>query len=353
MFSSMSGAMGNVEPAYVAERETVGAASSSILRLRSRVSSAHAGTTAFVFSGGGARGALHVGALRALLEAGIRPDFLVGTSIGAWNAAWLAQSPTLDGVEALAAIWQRMQPGQVLLGQRRSLWSRTRALKGLLMLSALRRALTGGSSLCSDTGLRQILAQRFADLTFEDLALPLYVIATNLSHGGRAVFQRGPLMDAVLASSAIPGIFPPVRVDDALYADGGMVDGCSVETAIEMGACRIFVLAIGYDAAAGDGAAWMRAGERAAAGHSAPSVIQRASQVMGNYQIQRALERTPQGVETHLISLSPDAGGGTLSFGNVAGLIECAYTSARAYLATACAHTTPNAREVTVSSLSA
>lgn len=345
MFTSMADATGNAESTYVIGRESVGAAGSSIRSLRGRLGASHAGATAFVFSGGGARGALHVGALRALLEAGIRPDMLVGTSIGAWNAAWLAHAPTLDGVEALADIWQRLQSGQILLGQRRPVWSR--ALGSLLMLTALHRVAAGCSSLYSDTGLRQILTRRFADLSFEDLALPLSVIATNLSHGGRTVFQRGPLVDAVLASSAIPGIFPPVSVDGALYADGGMVDGCSVETAIEMGARRIFVLAIGYDAMAGDGAAWASAGERHMSRHSAPSVIQRASQVMGNYQIQRELERTPPGVETHLISLSSGAGGGTLSFGNVAGLIERAYQSTRAYLDTACARAASDARQPT------
>lgn len=335
----MSGATGQADAAYSVEQGSVDAASSSILRLRSRQARPCAGATAFVFSGGGARGALHVGALRALLEAGIRPDMLVGTSIGAWNAAWLAQSPTLDGVESLAEIWRNLQSGQILLGQRRSIWSRAHALRGLLMLAALRRIAGGCSSLYGDTGLRQILSQRFADLAFEDLALPLSVIATNLSHGGRAVFQRGSVVDALLASSAIPGIFPPVSIDGALYADGGMVDGCSVETAIEMGARRIFVLAIGYDAEAGDGAAWAHAGEqtlaagRGAPRHSAPSVIQRASQVMGNYQIQRALERTPSGVEAHLISLSSGVGGGTLSFGHVDELIERAYQSTREYLA--------------------
>jgi predicted acylesterase/phospholipase RssA len=254
---------------------------------------------------------------------------LVGTSIGAWNAAWLARSPTLEGVEALAAVWKSLQPGQVLLGQNLPFCSRVRALKSLLMLAALRRVVSGRSSLYSDAGLRQTLAQHFTDLTFEDLALPLSVVATDLSHGGRAVFRHGPIVDAVLASSAIPGIFPPVNIGGALYADGGMVDGCSVETAIELGARRIFVLAIGYDADAGDGASWRQAG---APRHSAPSVIQRASQVMGNYQIQRALERAPRGVETRLICLSPDSGGGTLSFGNVSGWIEDAYRSTRAYL---------------------
>jgi NTE family protein len=340
MFSSESDATGNAESTCLVERESMGAANSSIRRIWSRLP--QAGATAFVFSGGGARGALHVGALRALLEAGIRPDLLVGTSIGAWNAAWLARSPTLEGVEALAAVWKSLQPGQVLLGRNLPFCSRVRALKGLLMLAALRRVASGRSSLYSDAGLRQALAEHFAGLTFADLALPLSVIATDLSHGGRAVFRRGSIVDAVLASSAIPGIFPPVRIGGALYADGGMIDGCSVETAIELGARRIFVLAIGYDADAGDGASWRHAGEsaaeqelaagRRAPGPSAPSVIQRASQVMGNYQIQRALERAPRGVETRLISLSPGAGGGSLSFGNVSGWIEDAYRSTQAYL---------------------
>lgn len=294
--------------------------------------------TAFVFSGGGARGALHVGALRALLEAGIRPDMAVGTSIGAWNAAWLARRPTLEGVEELATIWQELQPQQVLFGRRLPAGSRARSLKGLLMLTALRRITGGRSSLYDDAGLRQLLALHLENQTFEDLALPLSVIATDLSHGGRAVFRSGRVVDAVLASSAIPGIFPPVRIDGAMYADGGMVDGCSVETAIDLGARRIFVLAIGFDSDADGGSAWSEHKDREPkqAGHRSrrtiPAVIQRASQVMGNYQIQRAIERAPRDVEIHLISLSAGTEGGTLSFGNVSQWMSSAYRSTQAYL---------------------
>lgn len=364
MFTAVSSATAIAESVSLVERESVGASCSSIQRLRRRQVAPHAGTTAFVFSGGGARGALHVGALRALLEAGIHPDMLVGTSVGAWNAAWLAHAPTLDGVEALADIWRRLHTDQILLGQRRSFWSRARALPGLLLLAALRRIAGGCSSLYSDTGLRRLLSQRFADLAFEDLDLPLSVIATDLSRGGRAVFQHGTIVDALLASSAIPGVFPPVSIDGALYADGGIVDGCSVETAIELGARRIFILAIGYDAEAGDGALWAQASEQATAADrgaprrsapSAPSVLQRASQVMGNYQIQRALERMPLGIEAHLISLSSGAGG-TLSFGHVDELIECAYQSTRIYLENAYTRGSDDARqlaEVSVSALSA
>lgn len=313
-------------------------ATESGVRLMPRPRPPTATRTAFVFSGGGARGALHVGALRALLGAGIRPDMLVGTSIGAWNAAWLARRPTCEGVEELAAIWRELRPHHVLFGRTFPLSSRLWSLKGLQLLSALRRMTGGCSSLYDDAGLRHLLTLQFANQTFEDLALPLRVIATDLSHGGRAVFQSGRVVDTLLASSAIPGIFPPVCINGAMYADGGMVDGCSVETAVEMGARRIFVLAIGFDSDADGGSAWSDNLEhspqqaRQESRRTVAAAIQRASQVMGNYQIQRAVDRMPRDVEVHLISLGAGTPTGTLNFGNVSRLMDGAYCSTRAYL---------------------
>ncbi len=294
--------------------------------------------TAFVFSGGGVRGALHVGALRALLEHGVQPDMLVGTSIGAWNAAWLARTPTLPGVEALADAWRELHPAQALLGHTPRTGTRMRTLSSRLLVTALRRLAHGQPSLYSDAGMRQVLSHHLGDLTFEDLALPLHVIAADLTHGGRAVFNTGPIVPAVLASSAIPGIFPPVRIGDAIYADGGTVDGCSVETAVNLGARRIFVLAIGYDTVGDGGALWTGAAQPVTnsphhkSPYSAAAVIERASQVMGNYQIQRALEQLPRDVESHVITLSTTTGNGTLKFGDVSTWIERAYTMTRDYL---------------------
>jgi NTE family protein len=294
--------------------------------------------TAFVLSGGGARGALQVGALRALLEYGERPDVVVGTSIGAWNAAWLARTPTPEGVEALADAWCGLQPAQVMLGRAKSWFG---SLRSHLLCSALRRVAHGLPSLYSNTGLRQMVQRYLGDATFEDMTVPLRIIAANLTHGGRAVFERGSVVPAVLASSAIPGIFPPVRIDDSLYSDGGTVDGCSVETAVELGARRIFVLAIGYDTEGDGGAVWSEAAHEGATDvpdgktpYSMAAVLQRASQVMGNYQIQRELERLPEGVEAHVISLSTGTGNGTLDFSNVSEWIERAYNTTREYLRT-------------------
>lgn len=303
--------------------------------------------TAFVFSGGGARGALHVGALRALLEHGVYPDLLVGTSTGAWNAAGLARMPTLAGVDALAEAWLGLHPAQILLGRVPRARSPL-ALQGLLLCAALWRVVRGRPSLYSDEGMRHLLARHFVDATFEDMALPLRIVAADLTHGGRKVFDRGPIVPAVLASSAIPGIFPPVRIGNAYYADGGTVDGCSVETAVELGARRIFVLAIGYDTERDGGDRWSRgSGSSTVRGQrprrsSPAAAIQRASQVMGNYQIMRALERVPHNVETHVISLSTGDGSGTLNFRNITAWMENAYTTTRAHLHAAVPHRPPN-----------
>ncbi len=350
MFHFKPGPTGDTRNILNGKHEVMGATGSGI-RLIPRPQPSTDTRTAFVFSGGGARGALHVGALRALLEAGICPDMLVGTSIGAWNAAWLARKPTLEGVDELAGIWQELQPHHVLFGRRFPRLSRLLSFKGLAMLAALRRVTGGYSSLYGDAGLRRLLALHLAGQTFEDLALPLSVIATDLSYGGRAVFRSGPVVDAVLASSAIPGIFPPVRIDGAMYADGGMVDGCSVETAVDLGARRIFVLAIGFDSDADGGSSWSDNKEHSPeqayhrSGRTISGVIQRASQVMGNYQIQRAIERVPDDIEVHLISLSAGTPGGTLSFGNVSQWMANAYRSTQAYLDATYSRRTANAQQ--------
>lgn len=284
-------------------------------------------TTAFVFSGGGARGALQVGALQALLECGVRPDMVIGTSIGAWNAAWLARSPTLAGVRALADVWRQLHASNLFFGRTLPGWM---PLRGLLLLAAVRRIGRGRSSLYDGAGMRKLLADYFGDLSFGDLALPLSIIAANLTDGGRTVFQRGPLAPAVLASSAIPGIFPPVQIGDAVYADGGTVDGCSVETAVAMGARRIIILANGYDLQNDGGGRWIA--PRPGDSLSMAAVLQRASQVMGTHQIQQALGRLPRGIEAHVIGLASGDEGGTLNFRRVPAWIEHGYATTHDYL---------------------
>jgi NTE family protein len=295
------------------------------------------GYTAFVLSGGGARGALQVGALRALLEHGERPDLVVGTSIGAWNGALLARTPTPAGVETLAEIWKGLTPARVLLG-RETHGNPPPSRAGLLMLAAARRVTQGQPSLYGDTGLRQLLVRLVGDLTFADLGLPLRVIAANLTDGARTIFNTGPLAPTMLASSAIPGIFPPVRVGGSVYVDGGALDNVSLDVALALGARRLFILDVGYDMTSDGGRPW--SGELAPGAerlhgtepHALVAVLERTAQVMSHYHLEHALKQLPRGIEFHVIRPPTPEGGGVLDFGRGAAWIEHAYTFTREYL---------------------
>lgn len=295
------------------------------------------GYTAFVLSGGGARGALQVGALRALLECGERPDVIVGTSIGAWNGAVLALDPTLAGVEAVEEAWRMAHPSRVMLGVEPRV-STVQTLAAMRALTAVRRLAAGEPSLYGDTGMRQILTRLLGGTTFEQLSVPLRVIATDLTHGTRAIFGTGPIAPAVLASSAIPGIFPPVRLGEAVYVDGGTLDNASIETALALGARRIFVLDVGYDEHGSHAALWSEvqpedSHRRHIAGVLAISaVLERTTQVISRYQLDRTLQRVPAGIEMHVLRIGAEAGGGALEFEKAPQWMRQGYEAAVSYL---------------------
>jgi NTE family protein len=294
--------------------------------------------TAFVLSGGGARGALQVGALRALLEAGERPDVVIGTSIGAWNGAWLARTPTLEGIEALAAAWRSLHPTGVLLGTDPPANAPTQAVRSMRLLAVARRLTSGYPSVYPNTGLQNLVNTYLKDVQFEDMAVPLRIIATDLTRGQRMVFESGPVGPAVLASSAIPAVFPPVRIGDAVYVDGGALDNASLETALALGARRIFVLDVGYDESSAGAVLWsaeqpVRSGRApTAAAHAVAAVLERTVQVVSRYQLMRALERVPRGIEVHVIQPSTGEGGGALDFAKAPAWIERGYAEARKHL---------------------
>ena len=306
--------------------------------------------TAFVLSGGGARGALQVGALRALLEHGERPDIIIGTSVGAWNGAWLAMGATAERLDTMSRVWSSIHPMRVLLGRDRvSGAGSQRANAGMLVLAAARSVTRGNPSLYGDAGLRQLLASYYAGATFEELEIPLYVIATNLKDGSRTVFASGPLGPALLASSAIPGIFPPVRIADTTYVDGGAVENCGLDLAIQLGARRLFILDVGYDASAAATKEWSAPPttppeptssarsrprrERRTVPHALASVLERTTQVMSRYQLDHDLAQMPLGIKAHVIRTSTPRGGGALDFDAAPDWIEHGYAFTRDYLA--------------------
>src|SRR2546429_2080612 len=180
--------------------------------------------TAFAISGGGARGAAQVGMLRALIERGITPDFIVGVSIGAWNGAWLAHRPDLDWVKSLEEVWHQVS--------RRSLemvWWRAAG-------NMMRRK----SSLYEGGGLSRFIAQHLQVSNFEDLAVPLHTVAIDLTMGTKAVFSHGPLGPAVVAASAIPRGFPPVVLDGGEHRGGRLGGHTRRGTPSKVGGPRIF-----------------------------------------------------------------------------------------------------------------
>jgi NTE family protein len=186
---------------------------------------------AFVLSGGASLGAIQVGMLRALLERDIRPEVLVGTSVGAVNAAFIAsRGATLETVDELAALWCGLRRGQVFP---------IVPLSGLLGFLGARRNLVPG------TALRRLISRHMAHDRLEELPVPLHVVACDVLSGREVVLSRGPLVDAVLASAAIPGVLPAVEWEGRLLIDGGVVDNTPLSHAIALGPREIYVLPTG------------------------------------------------------------------------------------------------------------
>jgi NTE family protein len=183
--------------------------------------------TAFVLSGGAALGAAQAGMLRGLYEAGIVPDLLVGTSVGGLNAAFAASRPPVPATaDALEPVW---------LGLRR-------ADAFPLRPGRVLRGLAGGDHVVSDRGLRRLLARHLELDRLEDAAIPVHVVAYDVEAGAERLLSSGPAAGAVLATSAVPGLLPPVRLGGRLLVDGGVADNAPVSHAVALGAERIFVL---------------------------------------------------------------------------------------------------------------
>lgn len=186
--------------------------------------------TAFVLLGGGARGAAQAGALTILLEAGLRPDLIIGISAGSWNGSYLAMDPSPARALTLEGLWIATT-SQEILGPSR--WV-------MALNAAANRA-----SLYGSAGMRRTAERQLQGRTFKDTTLPLYIVATDLTTATARFFSSGPLLPAVLASSAVPGIFPPVHVEGGTLVDGGLSEWEGCQKALELGATRIVLVACG------------------------------------------------------------------------------------------------------------
>lgn len=187
--------------------------------------------TAFVLGGGGLLGAVEVGMLRALFETDVHPDLILGTSVGALNGALVAADPTTDVIDRLVGLWESAASSREVYGDG--------------AVRQVTRAVRTGTHLHSSKPLRERLAQELGDLSFADLAVPFQCCAANIETAAEHWFTSGRVVDAVMASAAVPGLLRPAEVDGQHYLDGGIVNSIPVGRAVECGATTIFVLQVG------------------------------------------------------------------------------------------------------------
>ncbi len=186
--------------------------------------------TAFVLAGGGSLGAVEAGTLRAQVEHDEKADFVGGASAGAFNGAYFAAEPTQAGVAKLEAIWRGLKREHIFPFSLKNLF-------GFLW----RR-----DYLVEPHGLRRLLEGNLPYKRLEQAAIPIHVVATDLITGDEVLLSSGSAVDAVLASAAIPGVFPTVLIDGRELVDGGVTNNTPISTALNLGADRILVLPTGF-----------------------------------------------------------------------------------------------------------
>lgn len=260
---------------------------------------------AFVFAGGGSLGAVEVGMLAALTEAAVHPDLVVGTSVGAANAVWFAARPS--DVEGLASLWTSLSRTDVFP---------LRPVQGLLGLFGFRDHLVPNSS------LRRLLERSLGDLDLGRTALPAHVGATDVLSGAEVLLSSGRAVDAVLASTAIPGVFPPVLLGERYLVDGGAVNNTPVSHAVDLGADEVWVLPTGYACA-------LTSPPRSALG-----VALQALTLLVNHRLTLDVERYRDRVRMVPALCPLDVSPG--DFSQSSELISAAYSSTRAWLAAGC-----------------
>ncbi len=185
---------------------------------------------AYVLGGGGAWGSVHVGQLRALAKTDLRPDFVVGTSVGALNATIVAETPEIAH-DRLAAFWSLVTTDEVF-GSKRQM---------MMNMAALRPAIA------DPTPLRELLLRSTPSRDFADLQLPLTAVAADVTTGHHVELNSGDLISAMMASAAIPGMFPVVERDGLRLVDGGILYNVPISIAAEQGAQTIVVLDCGFN----------------------------------------------------------------------------------------------------------
>jgi NTE family protein len=265
-----------------------------------------AAPVAFVLSGGGNLGALQVGMLRALAEREVRPDVIVGCSVGAINGAALAEDPTPQGVARIERLWNELDGKDLMPG-------------GILPRAvALARR---GEAIHDNEGLRRALETHLGARTFEELAVPFQCVATDVLGVREVWFSSGPLIAPVLASSALPAVYPAVEIDGVRYLDGAIVDDVPMGRAVALGARTIYVLQV---------AAFARPRPEP---RRPLDVAVQSYWLARHHRFKSELAAVPEHVVVHLLPTGQTPTMRYDDFTRSGELIEAAYEASRSYLA--------------------
>ncbi len=268
--------------------------------------------TAFVLGGGGRWGAVEVGMLRALEESRIEPDLILGTSIGAFNGSVVAAHPGSGGIDRLIEIWEGLAGSDLFSG---GMFDRVKAV------ATLRPAMHGSGEL---RALLELVHR--PDSLIEDLAIEFQCVAASIEKAAEHWFSSGPLIQALLATSAVPVLFPPVEIGNEHFYDGGLVNSVPLRRAVNLGADVVYVLQVG----------------RVEAPLRPPSKLYEAAlisfEIARRHTFATAMYEIPPEVEVHLLP-----SGNPVEFddwrqlrwrdtGNAGELMEGAYKASMAYL---------------------
>ncbi|HEV2362339.1 MAG TPA: patatin-like phospholipase family protein [Acidimicrobiales bacterium] len=260
------------------------------------------GPTAFVFAGGANRGACQIGMLRALAERGIRPDLVTGTSVGAINAAAYVGQPSIEGVALAESVWRKIRAEDIFP-------------KGVLHGSW--RFLEKRDSVFPPTGLRKLIDSFLRFERIEDSPIPLTIVATRVPEAVEQWFTAGPAAEAIIASAALPAVFPVAEFEGERFVDGGVVNNVPLRPALAAGAKRIFVLLCGS------------VDHQVSLGRRPFEALLTAFDVALLARLKRDLEAVPDDVEVIVIEQPGLQAIDWEDFSHTAALIEEGYNEAR------------------------
>ncbi len=261
------------------------------------------GKTAFVFTGGGSLGAVQVGMLRVLLASGVQPDFVIGASVGAINASYFASLPNAEGIANLEKIWTGLRRSDIF---------------PFTLASAI-GLLRHPGNLVDPGGLRRIIETNLPYEKLQETQIPLVIMATNLQGMGVRL-STGSAVEAILASTAIPGIFPLVEINGEPLMDGAVAANTPMQLAAELGASRIIILPTGYACA-------LKEPPKTPIGKALHAIT-----LMVAWQLMHELEHIPEDIQVHLVPTLCPLAVSPFDFSSSRELIERAARSSQKWI---------------------